>query len=1011
MVSHETLWSWSKENGLNRWAMLQNTAIDLSLSPNGKHLAFTGSEDSKSDVYIIDINSHKPIRKTFYGGSTYVVGWLDNDNIIYATNYELPFKNQFQLFVLNIKDDSTTKIPCGHAGFIAYDGKNKPVIQRFGYGYSNWRGYKGGTVGDLWIASSDKFNLKNSSNANFIKLPFENSNALSPLWVKDRLFFLSDCDGIGNIYEYNVDEKSWKQQTNHDDFYARGISKYDEDKILYSKAGDIYCFNVETGKDEKLDIEGPSYSFEQDKFYNESNYELITSGDVNNKGSEVSCAIRGKVFSKALWNKGHKLRNGNIRCRIAFWNKDNILVTIQDNENDSIITYHDKEESKFKVEGIGRIEKYIISENNIIATINNRNEMWLIDIDKKNAEKILDNGNKFRGFDWSPDGKWIVYSRMICSSISSLFLYNLDSKKHTQITPSEFKDASPSFDPKGKYIYFLSFRDLKTEFDPMSFNLYFKHGAKPYAISLEKDSKDPFVDWMNVKDEDDEDDDLEDEVVISDENKEAKAAESDKKDDEEEIEPTKIDLDGIELRTFASSIKPGKYHKLIAIEDKLLISHDKKLDVFNFQNPKLENIVSDMTSYKLSQNKKWIIYANEEKLRIGQAGSKFEENDTSHKKGGWVAVDDIEVEIDPSEEWTQILNEVWWLTKEHFWESSMNNIDWDSMKSKYQSLVKKIKSRNELNSIIADMIGELKTSHAYVLEKGDVFEPEHRFHGYLGAKFTKVETGFKIDEIYYNKNCKSPLHLNAKAGDIVTSVNGHDMNNKKDVHIYLNKENNSIILNNDKEIYIKPMKSWSELSYHRWIEKNVSIIKNRSDKIGYVHIPDMVENGFQEFYRRYIFEHRKDALVVDARYNSGGFLSSLILDKLQRRRSAYSIPRHGTKDPYPDESPSGPMILLCNEYTGSDGDIFTRMFKELKLGPVIGKRTWGGVVGICPRYYLIDGGLTSQPEYGISMNGTGLDMENNGVEPDVEVGIFPQDFENNHDPQLEYAIDLLLEKI
>ncbi len=993
MISHETLWSWSEQGGLNRWILLQNPARDLSISPNGKYLAFTGSEDSKSDVYIIELKNHTPVRKTFYGDSTYVVGWFDSETVIYATNYELPFKKQFNLFKLNINTNKHEKIPCGQASWISWNSNKKEVIQRLGYGYNNWREYKGGTVADLWI-KKDKFE----------KLPFANSNALKPMWVNDSLYFLSDYDGCGNIYQYNLENSTWSQKTKHNDFYVKDISKYD-DKILYSKGGDIYTFNPSTNEDVKLNIEGPSYSFEQNKFDSEENTTFLTHFNINNQGDEVSCAIRGKVYSKPLWNKGYKIQNENIRCRISLWNHESDLVTIQDQGDDSYITLHNEKNIEFKSKNIGRIKNAIISSKNCIAAINNRSEIWIIDINTQKSIKIVDSGDFFQGMDWSPDGKWIVYSRNVSDELSSLFLFNIHDSKTYELTAPEFKSYSPKFDPSGEYIFFLSFRDLKTEFDPLSFNLHFKDGTKPYAISLQEDNENPFKNWIDIDCKDEIDD--EDEKSI-DENEE-------KNEKTKEDEDISIDLKNIQLRCFASTIKPNKYTKLISLENKLMLTTGKKVEIMNFNSSKLENICSDALSISISQNKKWMMIWNNEKFRVGSAGNKFDDNDTSYKKGSWVSIEDIIVSVDPVKEWKQIFTEVWWLTREHFWNKNMNNINWDSIQDKYIHLIDKIKSRSELNTILADMIGELKTSHAYVLEPGDVYEADHKKLYYLGAKFEKVDSGFKIIEIYRGDNWKldSPLNFKAKEGDIISNINGYCMKNENTLnpHSHLISGNNIITLNGKEDILVKPLNSWNKLSYQNWIKQNVKIVKNSSEDIGYVHIPNMVQSGFEEFYSRYIFEHHKAALIVDARYNSGGFLSSLILDKLQRKRSAYSIPRHGSKSPYPHESPSGPMVLLCNENTGSDGDIFTKMFKELKLGPVIGKRTWGGVVGIMPRYYLIDGGLTSQPEFGTDMKNGGTNMENQGVDPDIEIGITPEEFESGHDPQLEKAIEILKQQI
>ncbi|USO00682.1 MAG: PD40 domain-containing protein [Alphaproteobacteria bacterium] len=996
MISHETLWWWSKSHGLNRWIMLKHHASNLSISPDGKYLAFTGAEQSDSDVYIINLETHEPIRKTFYNRSTYLVGWYDNDHLVYSTNYELPFKKQFQLFKLNIHNNQHTKIPCGYANWISWTDKNEPVIQRYGYGYNNWREYKGGTVGDLWIKQSH----------NFEKIEFANSNALKPVCINDKVYFLSDLNGIGNIFEYDLKTKTWNQKTYHEDFYVKDIAKYNNDELLYSKGGEIYCFNTKNNTDTNLNIAGPCYNFEQSNFTLDDNYSFMTSFSINNEGSEVGVCIRGKSYVSKLWNKGYEIKNDKIRSRINLWNHKNEIVSIIDDLSDSIIKIGDIDQ--FTIKNIGRIDQYRIS-NDTLVTINNRNEMWIIDLDKKVGEKIIDTGNTFSGFDISSDAKWVVYSRSIYTrgpgELSSIFLYSLDNKTTVQVTPPYFYDVSPTFDPNGKYIYFLSFRDLSTEFDPFKFSLYFKAGMKPFAIGLQENTKDPFVDFIEIEDETCKlDDDCSEDCKKNDCKNQKELEIKDK--------AIQIDLSNIQQRIFESKLKPGEYTKLTALDDRLiLLSQNKTLEAFTFQSDKLENIASNVVAYRLSENRKWQVILTEEKLRVGAAGTKFDDNDTSYKKGSWVSLDHISVDVNPIQEWKQILEEVWWLTKEHFWESNLNKIKWDDIKQKYLYLVDKIKSRQELNLILSDMIGELKTSHAYVLEPGDIIEPEHKKCGYLGAKFEKVDSGFQIEKIYFTHNVRSPLHMNAQVGDVITHVNGKSMKQEQTIDTNLHLDTNVITLNNDKNIYIKPLSNWNYLAYQRWIESNVEKIANKSQDIGYVHIPNMVQTGFHEFYRRYIFEHMKKGLIIDVRHNSGGFLSALILDRLQRKRAAYSVPRHGLKEPYPNESPTGPMVLLCNEYTGSDGDIFTKMFKELSLGTVVGKRTWGGVVGIMPRYYLIDGGLTSQPEFGIMMKNGGLEMENQGVDPDIEVDITPEDLEHDNDTQLNKAIEVVLEKI
>ena len=660
LISHETLWVWSEDAGLNRWVMLQHEPSHLSIAPNGQHIAFTGNEDSYGDVYIMDINSHKPIRKTFYGKSTYVIGWFDADNVIYATNYEMPFQAQSQLFKINIHTNDIQKIPCGNARWIDWNHElpnnhteSQMVIQRHGHGYHNWREYKGGTVGNLWIQTHDS---ANSTQPIFKKLPFENSNALKPIWVNNKVYFLSDINGTGNIFEYNLNDQTWEQKTHHNDFFVKDISKYGN-QILYSKGGVIYSFDTTTNEDKKLNIIGPSYSFEQNEFISQNNHNFITGFGVNNSGSEVGVSIRGKVYSKKLWNKGYKLQHDEIRARISLWNDNDDLIIVQDAGDNTIITIHKSDKldvsksakndsaksedftnkshkRSFTIDGVGRINKCISQKNLLVAT-NNRHEMWIINLESEIATKVIESGNKFTGFDCSPDGKWIVYSRQVNYVISSLFLYNIENKSTTNLTPHYFEDTSPNFDPSGSYIYFLSFRDLKTEFDPLSFNLHFKHGTKPYAISLREDLPNPFVDFIDV-DDNDEDEKSEQNTDLNDDSKNQSNSENDDKSNQNSKEShddeIKIDLNNIQNRVFASSIAPSKYHKLTALDNKLLLIADKKLSSFNFQSSKLENIASDVLVYQISQNRKWIVTYNDDKLRVGQAGSKFDDNDNSYKK-------------------------------------------------------------------------------------------------------------------------------------------------------------------------------------------------------------------------------------------------------------------------------------------------------------------------------------------------------------------------------------------
>ncbi|QEK38983.1 S41 family peptidase [Candidatus Nesciobacter abundans] len=996
MVSHETLWKWSEKTGLNRWILLKSDAKDLSISKDGQCIAFTGSEESESDVYTIDLKTHKIIRRTFYGNGTYVVGWDSSDNIIFATNHGMPFKRNVCLNKLNLETGKITKLKTGLSNWISWNSKGSAVVQRFGYGYSTWRDYQGGTAGQLWMDSRGEFE----------KIPFEKHNALRPTFVNDELFFLSDASGCGNVCKYDFNTKNWKTITKHEDFYVKDLSRYGNN-LIYSKSGEIFLYDTEKKEERKLEIKSANYAFEKSNFVCEDNSKFLTSFDINNEGDNVSCCIRGQAFSIPLWNKGYLQKTTSIRHRVALWSDNEKFLSIKDDKEDAVLFMDGQEFHRFS--GIGRISDCKISKNNIIAAQNNRNEIWLLDLNSRTEKKILDNSEQVFGFDWSPDGKWFVFSSGKYNEYSSLKIYDSETEKCTEITEGTFKDISPKFDSSGKYLYFLSFRTFKTEYDPFSFNLFFRKGFKPYAVCLEKDSLNPFEPWLA----DDEEGDSKN--VSSD----SKNKNEDCKD--EDLDPkdivVNIDFENINKRIFECPVKASDYVDIEVIEDKLLLlESNKKLKSFTPGSKKLELVSDGISSFEVSRNKKWLLVFKDEKLRLCNSGLKFEESD-SYKNNGWISLDSIDVIVEPEKEWKQMFEEVLWLTKVHFWDKS-NEIDWDGIRKKYSKILESVQSRNELNILFYDMIGELKTSHAYVLEPGDILCEKHNNTGYLGATFKWNGEHYEINEIIEGDSwgVHSPIHQFSK-GDVLISVNGRKLNEnvppesivfegKKTSLEIKKKENDSI-----KMIHVNPLKDVNRLAYQKWISERVDIIKSKTDKIGYVHIPNMVSSGYNEFYKRYIFEHRKAGLIVDARNNSGGHLSSLIIDKLQRKPNSYTIPRYGAPEHYPSESPMGPMVLICNENTGSDGDIFTRVFKDLNLGTVIGKRTWGGVVGIMPRYFLIDGGLTSQPEFATKMINGGYDIENIGVDPDIDVDNTIEDFDNGVDRQLEKAIELIMNKL
>ncbi|HLQ10914.1 MAG TPA: PDZ domain-containing protein, partial [Ktedonobacteraceae bacterium] len=653
-----------------------------------------------------------------------------------------------------------------------------------------------------------------------------------------------------------------------------------------------------------------------------------------------------------------------------------------------------------------------------------------------------------RGFDWSPDGRWLAYGFAISNQRTAIKLCNLETGETHFATDPVLDDVAPSFDPEGKYLYFLGHRILNPVRDHLQFDLSFPRGIKPYAITLQGDLRSPFMpepkapsDKEKENGKKDKDQEEKPEENGSENNTDAETSESEEKQEKTDKKPPAvvIDLEGITRRALPFPVAEGLYYGVSGIKGKALFlvypiqgsiyepddDHEPKghIDSFDFEKQKYEVLINNVSSYDLSRDYKYLIYRSKNRLRVLKAGDKppRTDNDRSNRESGWVDLGRIKVSVQPAAEWKQMFAEAWRLQREHFWTEDMSGIDWDAIYAQYAPLVERVSSRSELSDLFWELQGELNTSHAY--EMGG----QYRWHPYYSQGFLGLDWNYDAENQRYriahivigdpsDNRVTSPLTspgLNVNEGDAVLAINGQRVGaNRSPQELLVNQANNEVQLTIEdattKETRVVTVKAISDempARYREWVERNRAIVHEKSQgKVGYIHIPDMSPGGFAEFHRSYLAEYDYPALLVDVRYNGGGNVSGLLLEKLARRRVGYSFPRWGQSQPYPYESPRGPMVALTNEHAGSDGDIFSHSFKLMGLGPLIGKRTWGGVIGISPHHGLVDGTYTTQPEYAFWFRDVGWNVENYGTDPDIEVDIAPQDFARGDDPQLDRAI-------
>ncbi|MEO0126995.1 MAG: S41 family peptidase, partial [candidate division WOR-3 bacterium] len=585
-------------------------------------------------------------------------------------------------------------------------------------------------------------------------------------------------------------------------------------------------------------------------------------------------------------------------------------------------------------------------------------------------------------------------------------------------------DFAPSFDPDGKYLYFLSARHFDPVYDTMQFELSFPCHIKPYLVLLRKDLTDPFKYTKSAPQGMDMGFDI-------------PKIEKGKK----QVKKINIDIEGITDRVVPLPVAHGIYKQIKGIKDKVLytifpitggkaewftdeIPANGTLGFYDFKEQKEGVILTGITNFKVSQNNEIIIYRAKDRLRIIKPIEKIEqklEKQAVGPKSGWLDLSRIKLLVEPRMEWKQMYRDAWRLQRDHFWTKDMSGVDWKKVYEKYLPLLDRIGTRSEFSDLIWEMQGELGTSHAY--EWGGDYREEPRYtQGFLGADlvYDKNKNAYRIMKIIkgdpWEPYAKSPLMgpgLDIKEGDILLEINGVALSKKiQPGELLVNRANTEITITiansngrNKRTFSIKTLSDESSARYRDWVEHNRELVHRLSkNKIGYVHIPDMGPRGYAEFHRYFLSEIRYTGLIVDVRFNRGGHISQLLLERLRRKRIGYDITRWGTPEPYPNESVLGPIVAITNEYAGSDGDIFSHGFKLYKIGPLIGKRTWGGVIGISPYYRLSDGGLTTQPEYSFWFFDVGWGVENYGTEPDIEVEITPTDYLKNRDPQLLTAV-------
>ncbi len=1016
------------------------------ISPDGAAIAFSGQDDGQDDIYVMPLMGGEPKRLTFHPGGDQVVGWLDDDQILFRSRREIPFRG-YRIYTVSKEGGFPDVIPLTKAALISFEpGGSRIAFNRYSREFRNWKRYKGGWAQDVWVGDLEKdefLNIVDNAPTN----DWDGTDAF-PMWHTDgRIYFISDRDGRLNVHSMRPDGSDLKQHTFHDKFDVRWPSM-GGGYITYQNGMDVWALNLETFQTDMIDIRLPTDRVQaRTKYADPKKY--ISYFDLNHDGSRLLLCSRGELYTAPTKGEGlirQLTFDSGVRQKFPHWTNDGEKVFFWSDDTG--------EEQLYSIPAKGGEKKLIgydkrgwhypalpSPDGKWAAFTNEELELIVMEIESGD-KKFVDIGSwEIRDYKWSPDSRYIVYSRPEENGANIIRVWDSKREKVHSITDDYFNSFSPAFDPEGKYLYFLSDRISNPYLDWREMTYILNKRTLPFVVMLDKETLSPFAPEATPKDGD-EDEWWKDGKGDKDKKKDRKKV------DEKPVE-VEIDFDRIEERIAAFPVDPGNYGELDAVKNKIfyvewenkgmlgrrLFEDDEggmKLHKYNLKKKKHKLVESGVDGYDISADgEKLLIWKNRrftvQGIDDGGFGDwggkdKDDENDKHVDLSQW----DLRVNV--KDEWRQMFRESWRLQRDFFWTPDLHKVDWQAVYDKYAPLAQRISTRDELSDLIGEMFAELNCSHTYVWG-GDQRSAKRHSTGLLGADLSRHESGYyRIDRIIdprpWDEDLSSPLAepgMKVKEGDYIVAVNGRSVLETENIfRLFLNKADKIISLTvsgepsgkETREVIVKPIDHDYYLRYWNWIENRKAYVAEKSDrKIGYIHLANMGGLGLSQFTEAYQPQHRKQGLILDVRYNGGGFVAPMILAHLGRQIFAVGRPRHGSTYRDPATAFYGYMAAVCNGETGSDGETFTEGFKRTELGPVIGTRTWGGWVGIRGDKPLIDRGVITQPEF----TGWGLDgkylIEGWGTDPDIEVKEHPTAELKGKDPQLDFTIEHLLKKI
>ncbi len=1018
-------------------------------SPDGSMIAYGGNYDGNVDVYVVPSSGGNPTRLTYHPEPDIPVGWTPDGKNVLFRSHRASTNDPDKLFTVPVTGGFPTELPLDMAetGSYSPDGTHIAYVPIFQW-EPDWKMYRGGQTTPVWIADL--------SDSSIVKVPRENSNDNNPIWIGKTVYFLSDREGPSTLYAYDTDSHKVARVIENKNGFDISSASASHGQIIYSQFGVLHIFDPATRSDKEVSVTVPGDMPQLLPHWVKVGKDVVHAS-ISPSGARAVFEAHGDIFTVPAEKGDARDITGTtgVAERDPSWSPDGQWIAyFSDASGEYELHVRDQKGLQPpKVIKLGDPPTFYYSpvwspDSKKIAYTDKRLNLWFVDIDKPTPVKVDTNFSEEAENDfaqaWSPDSKWIVYTKLLPSYLHTIFVYSLDSAKSTQITDGMSDCQSPQFDAGGKYVYFSASTntglsaagfDMTSDQHPVTSDIYVVVLRKDLPSPIPPESDDEKSPEAKTAASDSSTDTSADKSAdktsqkSSDQSGEKASAKSDEK-SEKPKEPPKvtIDFENILQRILTLpipaanyvSVSAGKEGELFVVEAPVVV-HDGQngppqltVSKFDMKTRKTDKIVSGVSSFALSHSGEKMLYKQGDSWFINDSAKPPEPGK------GMLKTADLEVRVVPRDEWKQMYHEVWRIERDFFYDSHYHGLDLASAEKDFSVYVPGIASRDDLSYLFREMLSYMSVGHMFV---GGGEEPEtpHVSVGLLGADYTIENGRYRFQKIYSGENWNPALQapltqpgVNVKPGEYLLAVDGQNLTGSDEIYkLFQETAGKQVVLKvgpnpdgkDSRDVTVVPVANEDALRNLDWIEANRRKVDELSGgKLAYIYIPDTAQGGYRNFNRYFFAQVGKQGAILDERFNHGGQIADYIIDYLRREPMNIVTAREGARLTDPALAIYGPKVMIINQFAGSGGDEMPWLFRNAKIGELVGVRTWGGLIGIGGYPVLLDGGGVTAPRLAIANLHGEYDVENHGVPPDIEVVQDPKLVREGHDPQLERAV-------